>query len=318
MVSSSKQKCWTICTLLSVLIFIAGTLVPLLGLPLMFLYSAPILVVTMEAGLGYGIASALISTITIFFTFGPAFSLIFLLSFALQGILLALTTRKLSSGTDLVLAGLLIALCCKVVTVLLLARFTGVNFLFPGAEEIEKAVLTFWQSRLSSLAPTEALKLKEQLKAAAFQFAQLVPFVLIAFSSVEVLTNYFASSYVHKKMAGSHYFALPAFGTWSFPRNILLALMVGFFCEYLGEKQANAALLKQIGINLSTVTRALFVIQGLAVVYNLMQRRGFPRTSRIIMLIVTPLVTFLSDIFSIVGIIDIGFDLRKRLGRNSK
>lgn len=318
MVSSSKQKCWTICTLLGILIFIAGTLVPLFGLPLMFLYSVPILVVTLETGLGYGIMSALITTTTIFFMFGPAFALIFFLAFALQGIFLAFIAKKLNSGTDLVLAGLLIALFCKVATVLLFAHFTGVNFLFPGVEEIEKAVLTFWQSRLSSLAPTEALKLRENLKAAAYQFAQLVPFVLIAFSSIEILANYFVSSYVHKKIAGDHFFSLPAFGTWSFPKNILLALVVGLFCEYIGEKQADAALFKQVGINLSTITRTLFVIQGLSVVYNLMQRRGFPRTSRIIILVVTPLISFLSDIFSIVGIIDIGFDLRKRLGRNDK
>lgn len=318
MASSSKLKCWIICTLFAASVFVMGTLIPLLGLPLMLFYSVPVLVVTYEIGVLFGVTCALTAASLILLICGPALSLVFLLTFALQGILLGSAAKKIKSGVDLVFSGLLISMFCKIVTVLVFFGLSGVNPLSPGMEEIEKSAIAMWQPYLSKLAPAEAQKFAEQLRLAVNMYILLIPSFFIMFSCAEVMASYFISSKYHKKLTGKSYFSLPEFERWSFPKNILLAFVVGFICELIAERRPEAALLRQIGLNLGMITQTLFVIQGLAVAYYLMRQRGFSRISRIIILAAVPLIAFLRGIFSLAGIIDIGFDLRKRLGRNDK
>lgn len=324
MTSSSKFKCWIICTFLAVSIFTLSTLMPLIGLPLMLLYSVPVLIVTYEIGLVAGVTCSLAAASLLLVLSGPALSMIFLLTFAMQGIFLGSAAKKIKAGVDLVFSGLLISMFCKIVTVLVFSGvlafsgLSGVNILSPGVEEIEKSVLIMWQSYLSKLTPAETQKFTEQLRLAIDTYVLLIPSFLIMFSCVEVMVNYFVSSNYHKKLTGNSYFSLPDFERWHFPKNILLAYVLGFTCEFLSEKRPDVILFKQVGINLVTITQALFVIEGLAVVYYLTRQRGFSRIFNIAMLVAVPLVAVLRGIFSLVGIIDIGFDLRKRFGRNDK
>jgi uncharacterized protein YybS (DUF2232 family) len=123
---------------------------------------------------------------------------------------------------------------------------------------------------------------------------------------------------MHKRRSGEKFFSLLPFSRWSFPRNILVVLVVGFVCERMGDKLPDIYLLRQAAINLSAVSRTLFVIQGLAVAYCFMEFRGFPRAVRVIMIIVTPFISILGDIFSILGIADMGFDLRKKTRGKSR
>ena len=57
------------------------------------------------------------------------------------------------------------------------------------------------------------------------------------------------------------------------------------------------------------------LFRSLSVGCFFMEGRGFPKAVKIAVIVITPFVSAVSDLFSILGVLDIGFDLRKRMRR---
>ncbi|WLR55155.1 DUF2232 domain-containing protein [Mesobacillus subterraneus] len=66
--------------------------------------------------------------------------------------------------------------------------------------------------------------------------------------------------------------------------------------------------------NLTFILQMLMVLQGLSFVFYVTHIKRYPKAVPIIIIIVTFLLPFVLYIVRILGIIDLGFDLRKRLG----
>ena len=66
--------------------------------------------------------------------------------------------------------------------------------------------------------------------------------------------------------------------------------------------------------NLSFILQMLMVLQGVAFVFYLTHVKGYPKAVPIIVIVLMFLLPFILYIVRILGIIDLGFDLRKRLG----
>jgi uncharacterized protein YybS (DUF2232 family) len=120
---------------------------------------------------------------------------------------------------------------------------------------------------------------------------------------------------MYARRSGERFFSLPPFEAWSFPKNILVALIVGFICEKISGWNEGMYVLKQAGANLGALTWTLFAVQGLSVVCFFMGRFGFPKIARVVIIILAPFVPIVGGVLSILGIADIGIDLRKRIGR---
>jgi uncharacterized protein YybS (DUF2232 family) len=225
---------------------------------------------------------------------------------------------KRIKGPDLLLPGIACSICCKLVVSYFMYKATGFNILSPDAASIEQVFISIAESsRLSSVAGQDAASLRENIGNYVKYVLILIPYSFVIFTSLEVIFSCILSSKVHTARAGESFFKLPPFGEWKFPRNILVPLVVGILCEFAAERNQGAYLLAQISANLGAVTWTLFAIQGLAVAYFFMELRGFPKIIRVVIIVLTPLFQVLGGIFSIVGILDIGFDLRKRAGRKN-
>lgn len=66
--------------------------------------------------------------------------------------------------------------------------------------------------------------------------------------------------------------------------------------------------------NLSLILQMLMVLQGLSLVFYFTHKKGYPKAVPIIVTVMVFLLPFVLYIVRILGIIDLGFDLRKRLG----
>jgi uncharacterized protein YybS (DUF2232 family) len=66
--------------------------------------------------------------------------------------------------------------------------------------------------------------------------------------------------------------------------------------------------------NLSLILQMLMVLQGLSLVFYFTHNKGYPKAVPIIVTVMVFLLPFVLYIVRILGIIDLGFDLRKRLG----
>lgn len=312
MLSGSSLRDWIFCTAIGFGSFVLGVTMPVLTLPLMLVYPFPALFLAYSAGARPAITSIACTSLLLSLLLPPILSVVYLVMFGLSGILIGTIARKLDSTGDLLLAAILISLSCKLIVTLVAFRVTGHNLLTPDAAQMESAVLAFFDSRFSMLSGGERSLLRENVSQTVQYLIMLIPYTVILFSATEVLVSCSIASWVAGRRGDKKFFKLPPLGKWSFPKNILFALVVGFICEILASKDPQLALMGQLGVNLSAIARTLFIIQGLAVAYWFMERRRFPKVARVAMIIATPIITMLGDILSIVGIVDIGFNLRER------
>ncbi len=302
-----------ICTAASFAFFLIGVTLPVIALPVMLFFVLPTLSLSYAHGAFAASFSALLTSLLLSLFFHPFFALAYFLSFSLAGVLLGVAARKITSSGDLLLVSVVLSLLCKLTAVYLVFKFTGTNFLMPDAAQMEEALLAFAESNFASLAGDNIRAVKENLSQSVQYLIMLIPYSVIFFSTAEILASLWSASLIHRKRTGESFFLLPAFGKWAFPKNILLVLLIGFLCDFAASNNPDLSILRQVGANLNAVSRTLFIVQGLAVACFFMELRGFSKFLRIAIIVATPIITLLGDIFSIVGIIDLGFDLRKRI-----
>jgi uncharacterized protein YybS (DUF2232 family) len=303
--SSAFFRDWLICTAASFLLFAAGIFLPVFSVPAMLVFSLP----SALLAVGYGVAAASSSVcmVALLLSFAaPAFyGLMYFFMFGLPGTCIGLLARSQPACGDLLMISSVMEFMGKLAGMLVFSLATGMNALSPDASEIEKIVLSL------GLQPAEG----QTLRAVIDQIILLVPYSMMFFSVLETMLCLILLSYIHKKRTETTIFTLPPFGDWRFPRSILIALVTGFICLRISDGRENLYLVRQIGANLSELSRTLFIVQGLCCGYFFMARRGIPKLFRIMTAAMLFFVPFLSDIFAIVGVTDMGFDLRERFRR---
>jgi uncharacterized protein YybS (DUF2232 family) len=281
----------------------------------MLVYPCPALLFSYERGARRALSSGLVVSMILLLLLPPFYPAMYFFTFWVSGTLIGAIARRVEGHGDLLLAGVVVSLACKVAVAMASARLTGINILMPDAAEMERVLIALGGSGLYSLPGGGAFSHVEDIRDTVNFMIMLMPFSMLIFSSIEVLVCCFLSSRIHMRRGGEPFFSLPPFGSWSLPRNILIALVVGFICDRVSAGRPDLYMVRQVGANLSAASRTLFIIQGLAVAYHFMENAGLPRFLRIILVLFAPLLSPMGDVCAIVGIVDIGFDLRKRMRR---
>lgn len=138
----------------------------------------------------------------------------------------------------------------------------------------------------------------------------MAPFILVAFGIVFALLTQLASSYTLKKM---NYAVpmLPPFRKWSFPKSFLWYYLIVLIIMLIGVEKGTA--LYTVTINLFPMFEIIMAIQGAAFLFHYFYEKklsiAFPIIIVVFMMLLPPLMT----VVRLVGIIDLGFDLRSRI-----
>lgn len=206
---------------------------------------------------------------------------------------------------DLLVASASVEFAGKLAGVLILYVFFGMNLLAPDAEKIER-YLNLFGAPAADQAMTRAIVNRVIL---------LIPYSMIFFSTVEAMVCLSLASAIQKKRTGEAFFVLPPFSEWAFPKNILFPLIVGFICVRIANIRENLYLLRLMGVNLSELSRTILIVQGLSCACFFMERRGAPRPFRVAVIICAPFISLLGNILAIVGVADMGFNIREKIGR---
>jgi len=302
---STRFQNWLLFTIGTCALYLAGIFFPALVAPVTLIFSLPTAFLAFEYGSVFAMSSAVFSSLVIGVALSGSAGLLYFLSFGMPGTLMGLIAKNKPGNGNLLVASATVEFFGKLGGILLFHLFYGVNLLSPpsGTEEFKKSLMVFGASYLTA----------DTVNMIIDRVILLIPYMLILFSVLEALFCLVLLSYIHKRRTGEAVFSLPPFKSWKFPRSVLLALVVGFICEQISSVvSGNAYLLKQMGANLSELSRTIFVLQGLSCAYFFMEHRGIPKPMRIITVVMTPLISFLGDIFAIVGVADIGFNFRDR------
>lgn len=101
------------------------------------------------------------------------------------------------------------------------------------------------------------------------------------------------------------------FREWTFPKSFLWYYLVTSIFILIGLEEGTTLFI--VMWNLFPLLEIAMTIQGLAVVFYYFHAKGVNKSIPVILLIVSFVLPFLLYIYRILGIIDLGFELRKRM-----
>ena len=136
----------------------------------------------------------------------------------------------------------------------------------------------------------------------------LIPTALVMLGVAIALISQLISVPVLKRVGG---FKPPVFKPireWAFPKSFLWYYLVVTILMMVGLEEGSTAFVA--AINVYSVLNALIFVQGLAVIYFFSHQKGWPL---VVPILLTLLGFALTTFVVIIGIIDLGFELRRRM-----
>jgi uncharacterized protein YybS (DUF2232 family) len=233
------------------------------------------------------------------------------LAYGTTGAVMGYMIREGKSRFASFMAGSIVFLVNLVIQYALSVVLFKINFI---DELMETFRLSIDQSlkMLEQLGQTPDEKMIKQFEAMVDLMETLVPSMFVMASFLLVFIIQLASFPLLKRFG----VAVPKwrpFRELSLPKSILwyylLTIILGMFIQ-----PEQGTYWYWVIANLSFILQMLMVLQGLSFIFYITYAKGYPKALPIIALVLVFLLPFVLYIVRILGIIDLGFDLRKRLG----
>ncbi|GAE26219.1 hypothetical protein JCM9140_2258 [Halalkalibacter wakoensis JCM 9140] len=293
------------------ILLVITTYVPLLGMITVWALPLPFVVYTYRRGLKAGLFLWVVSFF-LAFIIGGLITIPSAFIFGSGGIIIGeLYRRKLSGFSVLIGAGL-------VYTANMLLVFLGLVLIIGDnpiqmAMELTREQIELAQSTLGSFGQNpEQL---EQMNQMIDNMAYLAPVMIVGVGvTLALLTKLI--SYLLLKRLGHEVHSLPPFRKWSFPRAFLWYYLIILILAMVGAEEGS--MMFMVIWNLFPLLEIVVAIQGFAVIFYYFHHKKVAAAVPVIILIVAVLVPPLLYIIRIIGIIDLGFDLRSRISGQKK
>ena len=306
---------WLFWVLLSVLIFTAGMTIALAAPMLVLLAPAPLMLLACRQGLREAAFAAVLGTAMVLATLGPMPMAMYLMMFGLLGLMFGAAARLARTGGDFLIAAMTASIITKVALLAVFTRLAGVNPFMITPE----AATGMMDSFASALAAGGLNVSQEAFRTYANDVVAtvrlLMPSMIVLFGAADTLVCYAVSSKLLAKFGPKPPAALPPFGAWRFPRNIFWALLAAIIVDLAGKMWPDLAFFKMLSANLMEVLRAVFMVEGLALGWFFMTKKGLHKALKVFITFFCIFFSPVSYILSMVGIFDIWYDLRKRVRR---
>ena len=153
------------------------------------------------------------------------------------------------------------------------------------------------------------------------EFSDSLPFIEVLTPSLFVTTALFSVLLIEVvslpivKRFGVKFAARKPFRELTLPKSILWYYLITMLA-ILMIKPSEGSYWYIAFMNISFILQLLMVIQGLAFIFYFCYQKGIPKALPIFAAILTFLMPLFLSIVRILGIIDLGFELRKRLEKN--
>ncbi len=140
---------------------------------------------------------------------------------------------------------------------------------------------------------------------------QLLPFIFISLALFIVFINHIIAKQVLIRMGIKIPSFLP-FRNWKFPKSIIYYYIFTVLFILFGP-MTEMDTFKIVIINLYPVLQFILLIQGLSFIFYFFYHKKKSKAFPIIITIVSILIPFLSQLINMIGILDIGFNIRKKI-----
>ncbi|MDE5414143.1 YybS family protein [Alkalihalobacterium chitinilyticum] len=286
---------------------IALLFIPFISMVLIWFMPVPFIIYVLRHGLKPGI---LFWTVTLFITFIIAGlpGLPIPLLFGLGGLVAGELYRRNKSGLAVLLGGSLTYIVSIIVLFIMSIALLGIHPLHTTQELMRQSIETA-ESMLSGLGqdPGEQLEAFQDL---IDMLGQLGPLLIILMGVTTALLTQLFSRLIVKRFYPKVP-SLPPFREWTFPKSFLWYYLIVSILVLIGVPETS--FIYTVLINLFPLLTFVMTIQGLSFIFYYCYVKGVPKVVPILITVFTLLLPLFLVMVRILGIIDLGFELRKRV-----
>ncbi len=303
----------------SLVIILSATLVALFGIHyiqfLLLVFPLFFIVNIIKDGYSEGITNLLLTLLILGIVDSLNIGLFLAISFIPFVIVMSMLIKRRESSFKIFTFSSL-TFFISLLVMLIIVKFLGVDIVklleSSFSDMLEVQLETFENMGLSNY---EFFSMKELLEDLFKQILLIIPSMLLIISFFVGYINYLLSGIILKRL-DIQIVKIPKFSRFSLPKDIIIGsvLMIGltFLSGQLGFSYYEAVL-----VNLGSLITVAFFIQGFSVVDYLLNKLQFKLFFKIIIYISFIFNQTFISIITIVGFVDLVFDLRKIRKRKS-
>lgn len=297
----------------SFIIIISTTLLTLLGIHyidvILILFPVLFIVNSIQDGLGEGITNMLMTIIIISIVESLNIGLFLAISFVPFTIIISILIKK-RQGNAKILGFSSIVFFISIIVMMLITKLLGVDIV----KYIETVFKQLLDNQLEvyeglGLGNYESFRMKEALEDAYKQVLLILPAVFLIISWVVSYINYWLSGIILGRL-GIQIVNIPKFSKFSLPKDIMPRSLLMFGVTFLIGK-LGFSYYEAVFINIGVLLMIGLFIQGLSVIDHLLNKLKFNVIFKIIFYITFILNQSLISIITMIGLLDLIFDLRK-------
>lgn len=296
---------FTVLLLLTIYVPVIGMVVNLF-LPLPFLLFAA--KNDLKSIIVFIVASVILSFIT-----GTIYALPLTLSYGLTGAVMGYLLQKNKSRTTILISGSIVLLCNLVIQYIVTAAFLNFNIIDEMIKTIHDSLSMSTKMLKDMGQQQQGAKIIDQFEQGLVLIKTLVPSLFVMASFIIVFIIQLLSMPIIKRF-GIKVDNWKPFREISLPKSLIwyyLAAMLGnlLFHPEIG------TYLNSVLANLTYILQLFMVFQGLSFMFYFFYQRGTQKSIPVVFSVLTIVIPVFLYIIGILGIIDLGFDLRKRFGK---
>ncbi|MCL6521853.1 MAG: YybS family protein [Firmicutes bacterium] len=298
---------------LSLLLVLAGSWLPLLGLVALLLSPLPTLVATVRLGPRLGLASATVAALASFLFAGPLGALATWLDLAAFGASMGWAWRSRRDAFWVIGAGALGMVATILVTLAVGRLLLGQDLLAQLRDQMLQSTRQAG-SLLSAAGGVDARQAENASRQLSSQiellFGQLLPTVVLAAGTGYALLLLLVAGPMAGRL-GLPRVELPPFARWELPSWSVGFLLVGLVLAWAG--RGSQSFPAVAGANLLLLAELLFLVGGLSFSYFWLRRWRLPRGLGAFVLALAVLNPYLSQALVWLGLFDSVVHLRRRV-----
>ncbi|NSL52376.1 YybS family protein [Calidifontibacillus erzurumensis] len=291
----------------SILLFIV-LYMPIIGMFFLFCLPIPFIIYVVHHGLKNGL---LLLVVALFITYiiGSIATVPLAFTYGTAGLAMGYIYSLRKSAYAVLVGGSLTLMVNLVLLFVLSNLLFNVNIVEDTKNMMHESIKTGEEMFKALGRPTDQFELMYE---SIDMISYVVPSVIVLISVLFTITTQFFAGQIFKRLK-IDYQPFPPLRQWTFPKSLLWYYLIVSILIMFGITESEDALLYSIILNLFLVLEIVMTIQGISFLFFYFYIKNKSLAIPVTITIVSFIIPFLMYIIRILGIIDLGFDLRKRM-----
>lgn len=291
-----------------------GVYVPLVGTFAALLWPLPIILLVVRRGVRWGILAMVVSGLLISLLFHPLQAIMMVAAFGLVGLTIGFAYRKGYGATRTLLLATFVSVVSKVLVIGGSILIMQINPLQFQADAMQEAFdYSVEQYRSAGFSEQQIQESTQNFQNSMKMAQMLFPPAIVFAGMFDAYLNVVISGKVLQRIGWGKIAPLLPFSAWRFPWGVVYLYAFSLIGMYWGETR-QIGWLTQVSLNVNLFSGMLGFVQGASILNCAANRYNLSKWLRGIILVLALLNGFLLQTISLIGLFDIIFDYRRRLG----